>query len=338
MIKRITQVAHWEDPIHKGQSVLTYPAFDIKMEGAKKSSDTSSIVFIQSEFQNLIPYMTSNSSPSGVASASSSYSSSYYPWKSLDYEPQGVWTGWISTPTGTFTGQWLSYEFDEPITIMAYRIEPQSGNNPDRSPNNWVLQGWNESQWETLDTRSNYTISNWLEETSRKFTVQYPKTFNKFRLYVNQVNGSDAISIRKFEIYSKGNNSNKKSSNLIGDVLNYPDYINKSNAHFILFPNPNNGKFKINFQNIKDIPYSYSNIQDSLTIAQSIKLGFEVVKNDITKDIFINIFDSRGKEVYSKRVHDDEIEIDLQNINKGIYIVRTIVNNKHSMTQKLVIE
>lgn len=276
--------------------------------------------------------MTSNNTPSGEALASSSYSSSYYPYKALDYEPSG-WSGWISHPTGTFTTQWLSYEFDDTVTIMAYKIEPQTGNNPDRSPKNWKLQAWNGSAWDILDTRSNYTISSWLEETSRQFSVKYPKKYKKYRLYVEQVNGSDVVSIRKFEIYGIGNSGSKKASISNEPLPLITDY---NKLYLNVYPNPNNGVFKIYLNNL-DFCQNL-NTNDSIQIANNLKSGISADYSYKSNDVIIEIYDMQGKKVYSRSSSGNEIEINLENVNQGIYLLKAIVNNRDILTKKIMVK
>lgn len=58
----------------------------------------------------LIPTMTSNTTPSGVVSASSVYSNTYAPYKAFD---GNLATGWYCAWLNT--GNWLSYQFPNPV-------------------------------------------------------------------------------------------------------------------------------------------------------------------------------------------------------------------------------
>ncbi|MFW6222802.1 MAG: hypothetical protein ACOC3T_04235, partial [Bacteroidota bacterium] len=107
-----------------------------KMELIEGNKSTNDIYLMQMSVpENSIPRMFSNNSPTGQSEASSSFSSTTYsPWKAFDGEDEsGAWSRWISKPTGSFTEEWISYEFDESITLMAYNITPETGGSISRT-------------------------------------------------------------------------------------------------------------------------------------------------------------------------------------------------------------
>jgi hypothetical protein len=147
-----------------------------------------------------IPTMTSNTTPSGIASSSSNYSSSYPPWKAFDgNDESAAWSRWIS---GYNMPEWLAYEFTSKKYITGYYILPEYSSLKDRSPKNWTLQGWNGSTWVTVDTRNNIRIDIEWSAAGLYFDVQNPGNYNKYRLYVTATNGSPVISIRMFKLFS----------------------------------------------------------------------------------------------------------------------------------------
>jgi len=68
-----------------------------------------------------VPIMTSNTEPSGIASASSVYSSSYAPYKAFDGPSVSSSEGYWCTEAKKYTNQYLRYQFTAPVTI--YKIE-----------------------------------------------------------------------------------------------------------------------------------------------------------------------------------------------------------------------
>ena len=102
---------------------------------------------------NKVPLMTSNTTPSGVASASSEYGAGYEAFRS--FNGNSYVQGWFSAAGAP---QWLSYKFATAKTITKYSIQSYPGVN--RIPKTWTFEGSNDnSNWTVLDTRTNYT--NW---------------------------------------------------------------------------------------------------------------------------------------------------------------------------------
>lgn len=147
-----------------------------------------------------VPVMTSNTSPSGTASSSSQYNWKYPAWKAFDgNDESGSWSRWISRHR---MPQWLAYDFGVPTAITEYFILPEYGSHTrNRSPKNWTLQGWDGSQWVTVDTRSNIRINNEWNPYGLNFQIQNPGVYTKYRLHVTAVNGSSVVSIRQLKLF-----------------------------------------------------------------------------------------------------------------------------------------
>lgn len=75
-----------------------------------------------------------------------------------------------------------------------------------------------------------------------------------------------------------------------------------------IFPNPSNGNFTVSLQNLN------YNIQQ------------------------ISIFDIAGKEVYTQVVTTQSPITIISNLPKGLYLLRLVDNEKHAMTEKIIIE
>lgn len=158
------------------------------------------------EPKDLVPVMTSNSTPSGLAEASSIYSSSYEAWRAFDGDNESlICSGWISQYTSGFSSpQWLSYSFVTPQYITHYYIlPPNSASIRNRTPKDWQLQGWNGSAWVTIDSRSNIRNDiEWGFGGGLYLDVAYPDSYTQYRLYVTAVNGSDVVHIIMLKFYS----------------------------------------------------------------------------------------------------------------------------------------
>ena len=137
------------------------------------SSPNYGTFFIGTAGTNQVPTMTSNTTPSGVAYASSNYGSCP-PWQAF-VQPVGTYSGWITS--GTSTG-YIGYQFPSPTTIISYSIVPWSSDTfPSRSFKTWTLQGSNDSgsTYTTLDSRdySNYANGGyfWIQWRPYRFCV-----------------------------------------------------------------------------------------------------------------------------------------------------------------------
>ncbi len=184
---------------------MAYQIFRLYITAVNGADMVSIRKFKLLEPKDLIPVMTSNTTPTGTAAASSVYSSSYPAWLAFDGDDESsICSRWISVyTTGFSTPQWVSYDFGGAKTVTGYYILPEyASSTKNRSPKNWELQGWNGSAWVTVDNRID--IRNDIEWYSGGlyFEVAYPGPYNKYRLYVTAVNGSDVVSIRMLKLYS----------------------------------------------------------------------------------------------------------------------------------------
>ncbi|MCP3104625.1 SBBP repeat-containing protein [Myxococcus sp. K15C18031901] len=146
---------------------------------------------------NLIPVMTSNTTPSGTVTSSSVYSADYPAWKAFD----SATTFWLSSIGNT--PAWLAYEFPGAAqTVKRYAIGYDNGTITTRAPKDWTLDGWNGSAWVTVDARSNQT--GWPGNGRREYVVTSPGAYKKYRLNVTDDNdartGNVVISISRLEL------------------------------------------------------------------------------------------------------------------------------------------
>jgi hypothetical protein len=87
--------------------------------------------------------MTSNTTPSGVVSASTILSTSYPAWQAFDKNNSTAWASSTSGPP-----QWLEYEFPSPTVVNRYVLRATSTD----APVTWDFQAWNGSTWVTLQS------------------------------------------------------------------------------------------------------------------------------------------------------------------------------------------
>ncbi|MGV8111562.1 MAG: T9SS type A sorting domain-containing protein [Lentimicrobium sp.] len=260
---------------------------------------------------NSIPVMTSNTSPSGVASASSNVANDYSAWKAFDGEDaSGFNSRWISSPTQPLP-QWLGYNFGQTGHVQSYCIEPEISTS---SPRSWHLQGFNGSTWVTIDTRTNYTLNYWQTNPVTHFTIPYTASYSSFRLYIYATNGSSTVAIKKFKLYATNIvppvMPMLKKSEILENSGNLNDFT------FNLYPNPTTGNISFEFV--------YSGKSDN-----------NILKDNFDHRIVIEIFDTYGNIVrrIEQKSYNSSYDLDLK---PGTYFVRASINNS-TINRKLII-
>lgn len=137
----------------------------------------------QSGTVNMIPVMTSNTAPSGVASASSENSTSNQAWKAMDNNKD---TFWISVGAGS---AWIQYKFSSGIVVNKYNID-NSGASAGPTPNSWSFLGSNDgTNWTILDTQTDQ--ANWSSSLNRSYSFPNQAAYLYYRLnIISSLNGA----------------------------------------------------------------------------------------------------------------------------------------------------
>lgn len=138
-----------------------------------------------------IPYMTSNTSPKGIASASSE-TSTQHPYNAFD----GIDNNTHTWATNSISTGWLSYKFDSPICICNYKISPTILN---MCPKNWTFEGSNDgTNWVVLDTRNNVTA--WTIGLYNTYSFNNTSKYLYYKINISLNGGSPYIQINEFKM------------------------------------------------------------------------------------------------------------------------------------------
>lgn len=141
-----------------------------------------------------IPVMISNTSPSGVASASSVLADldDFAAWRAFDEVVGTIWHSVADDPSA-----WIQYVFDTPVEISSYMLVSRSDDTP-YAPTSFRLQTSQNSgaTWDDSDTRTGIT---WITNQTQSFRVNPPVTSSYVRL---QCDGGAAAfyNLQKFQI------------------------------------------------------------------------------------------------------------------------------------------
>jgi hypothetical protein len=141
---------------------------------------------------SIIPLMTSNTAPEGVASSNNIFGiPSYDAFKAFDRSVGGAPNHWLTANNPVLP--WLEYQFSSPKIIVAYSLE----NNFNNLPNTWQFQAWNGSAWVVLDTVTGNTSNSYQTRTFTNTTA-----YTRYRIYITAVNGTNAAigELRMFDV------------------------------------------------------------------------------------------------------------------------------------------
>jgi len=142
--------------------------------------------------KNLVPIMTSDIAPIGIASASSI---AYY--NTEAYRAfNGIANYWLSNGN---VNEWLKYQFDVAKIVTGYRIVPVYSIDIPSLPNTFSLQGSNDdSSWTTLDSQAGIT---WSGSSGKNFFFANTTAYTYYRLFINSNGGFVNIAIKELELY-----------------------------------------------------------------------------------------------------------------------------------------
>ena len=147
---------------------------------------------------NLIPKMTSDTSPNGKVTYSSSFNSIWVGYKAFDKSTGGA--AWC-TASNQSKG-WLAYEFDAPKKISRYSITSATGGANNAAPKSWAFEGSNDgTSWVVIDSQSNQV--NWKDLEKRTYTTYNKTLFKSYRIRIIESNYSSLCQIMEMEMMGK---------------------------------------------------------------------------------------------------------------------------------------
>ncbi|MGG1650399.1 DUF1565 domain-containing protein [Paenibacillus sp. NRS-1775] len=150
----------------------------------------------------IIPKMTNNTSPSGLAFSKGAYGTNeaYLAFNQLDENE-----GYCSTNSSGGVG-FLGYRFTAPKIIAKYVVRNGTLNSYNRLPKNWTFEGSNDSTsgidgtWEVLDRQSKQIWNT--PSTDKVFEIENIKAFTTYRLNWTANNGAtDYTSVGELKMF-----------------------------------------------------------------------------------------------------------------------------------------
>ena len=158
--------------------IVTVFAFAIVLSG-------QSFVFAEEQYsENLIPLMTSDTEPEGIASSSGinhhDTKGVYGAYKVFDHTNETM--GWVGIHGQKYG--WIAYEFSTKTVVNKYTLQVRPYNDPFSYPKDWTFEGWDGVNWIILDQQSG--ILDWSSDTKKEFTFNNNIPYKKYRLNVTE--------------------------------------------------------------------------------------------------------------------------------------------------------
>ncbi|MEC0183577.1 ran-binding protein 10 [Paenibacillus peoriae] len=164
----------------------------------------------EAEATNLIPKMTSDTSPSGKVTYSDAMGG-LEGFRAFDgipsYSLNGSYTSW---GTSSVSG-WLSYEFDNAKIVNKYVLYfggYQTNNHTIGAelPSTWTFEGSNDGkEWTVLDSKTNFNYLKDYKPGKNEFDISNPQPFKIYKINVTKNNGGSGgqvnLSIHEMEIW-----------------------------------------------------------------------------------------------------------------------------------------
>lgn len=143
---------------------------------------------------NAVPQMTTNTAPSGTASASDIYGAGYEAYRAFDQTTSAG--GWASTSSAP--PHWLQYQFPSGTVVIAYAltvVNTISG----QEPKSWTFAGSNDgSTWTTLDTQTN--VAAWTASLRRVYQIGNSTSYTYYRLNVTAAQSGNIAQLDQLEL------------------------------------------------------------------------------------------------------------------------------------------
>lgn len=168
-------------------------ACDALLSNATWAEAIANSTYFESVLNTKVPTMTSNTTPSGVASASSELSSNYRAWGAFTDDATKYWA------CSSGAGRWIQYEFASAVTINAlYLTTMQQG------VKKFKVQGSNDGfVSDTHDLTSEISVDSVSGDTLFKYAILNDNAYKYYRVYIIEYWDNSYIQIKRVQFYGR---------------------------------------------------------------------------------------------------------------------------------------
>ena len=181
----------------------------------------------------------------------------------------GVYTGITKTDnvitkngTQTIKGENIQVNLPKNYILTKYELKGRqdSGNPNGRSPNSWIIVGWNGSSWNEVDKKENQALNSEM----RTYYISNPKSYNSYRMIItncgnpnNRDGNRYCVQISIWNLYTSSDYSDSQPAMILDtSVINYTDFntcksyaIQKGYKYFGMQDLKSDGKAQCLFSN-----------------------------------------------------------------------------------------
>jgi hypothetical protein len=240
-----------------------------------------------------VPVMNSTNNVSGFRSSASTVyrnNNTWGPWAAFDRNRNTFWhsvhnsynsrtgayRGNISTSVNTrnsgnqnIRGEFLQINLPQNYSLSRYEIQGRQdccGNPTGRTPNTWIIAGWNGSQWIEVDRRENEAVNYDL----RTFNIATSPEYSAYRFITtvcgnerNTTNQRTCVQLSQWNLFTSSNRDNSERAMIWNpNVIGYTDY--QTCQRYAI----NNGFQYFGMQDTRDDGSSACVVSNNLAIAQ----------------------------------------------------------------------
>lgn len=149
---------------------------------------------------SLIPEMTSNTEPSGLAFASDEYSADRGAYKAFMSDLESINNLWLASAEAEYPRH-LGYRFDELTTVTSYKVYArQDATNDRRNPKIWKFQG--SCDGDVYTTLDKHEKQHWDKGESVTREIAQPQQYRYYRLLIIENIGPGGTSVQKLEMFN----------------------------------------------------------------------------------------------------------------------------------------
>jgi len=142
---------------------------------------------------DLVPQMTSNILPSGVASADSGFYAAWNAMKNDNTTDSDCWYSGVAAYP-----HWLQYQFTSGKVITRYTITSRNHLSSILSPRDFTLQGSNNAtDWTTLNTQAGQSFT---QNQKRIYSFSNATSYTYYRLYITVGSEANYSAVGEFEL------------------------------------------------------------------------------------------------------------------------------------------
>lgn len=153
--------------------------------------------YIESVLNVKVPTMTSNTTPSGVCSAST-YQGSYYPWKAFDATNTNA-SMWAPA-TDRHTPERITYEFNTSRKILVAKTYIYNASTAGAWSSR--IEATDSTTWETIASVSDRnTVNTGVNEINTK--IENPSNYTKYSLYISYWGGAGYYGVAGLQFYGR---------------------------------------------------------------------------------------------------------------------------------------